>query len=355
MARNESFFGSGGRVRVFFSNPIAVIGFVIILLFASMVVIHPLLMSTLWAGEGGIYDPITGYDAPIVEVEVVRTVEDPATEVDVATARISDITAGVGDVIEMTVQPAPPSGTHWFGTDVFGRDVFSMILAGAWPTFVVGLSAALVSAAVAVVFSISSASFKGRVDRVLSRVSDVLLLLPAPLAMIILAGGTTGEFLTPLNFGVTYGLLAGASTAAIVLRSHALATVERPFIDAARVSGAGGWYLARRHLLPHMIPLAAVTMVSSVVGAVVAHGFASWLAYSDDLTNWGAIMFVAIGFSELQGVFAWNVLIAGALAISLFCAGFYMVSLGLKDVAFRGGEQQRSTRPGWVRRLEMRA
>lgn len=355
MARNGSFFGSGGPVRVFFSNPIAVIGFVIILLFASMVVIHPLLMSTLWAGEGGIYDPITGYDAPIVEVEVVRTVEDPATEVDVATARISDITAGVGDVIEMTVQPAPPSGTHWFGTDVFGRDVFSMILAGAWPTFVVGLSAALVSAAVAVVFSISSASFKGRVDRVLSRVSDVLLLLPAPLAMIILAGGTTGEFLTPLNFGVTYGLLAGASTAAIVLRSHALATVERPFIDAARVSGAGGWYLARRHLLPHMIPLAAVTMVSSVVGAVVAHGFASWLAYSDDLTNWGAIIFVAIGFSELQGVFAWNVLIAGAGAISLFCAGFYMVSLGLKDVAFRSGEQQRSTRPGWVRRLEMRA
>jgi hypothetical protein len=53
-------------------------------------------------------------------------------------------------------------------------------------------------------------------------------------------------------------------------------------------------------------------------------------------------------------VFAWNVLIAGAGAISLFCAGFYMVSLGLKDVAYRGGEQQRSTRPGWVRRLEMR-
>ncbi|HEX6222060.1 MAG TPA: ABC transporter permease subunit [Acidimicrobiia bacterium] len=354
MALETRSVGLDNPVKVFFSNPIAAIGLVIILLFALMVVIHPLLMNTLWAGEGDVYDPVTGYDAPILVVEVVRTVTDPATQVDVATARVSDITASVGDVIEIAVQPAPPSGTHWLGTDVFGRDVFSMILAGAWPTFVVGLSAALVSAAVAVVFSISSATFKGRVDRALSRVSDVLLLLPAPLAMIVLAGGTTGEFLTPLNFGVTYGVLAGASTAAIVLRSHALATVERPFIDAARVSGASGWYLARRHLLPHMIPLAAVAMVSSVVGAVVAHGFASWLAYSDDLSNWGAIMFVAIGFSALQGVFAWNVLIAGAAAISLFCAGFYMVSLGLKDVAYRGGEQQRTTRPGWVRRLEMR-
>lgn len=352
MARRRSVQDSPWRI--FFSNPIATVGFVIILLFAFMVLIHPLLMKTLWAGERDVYDPIVGYDAPVVEVEVVETVTDPATQMQLSQARLSDITLDVGDVVEMAIQPAPPSGTHWFGTDVFGRDVFSMILAGAWPTFVVGISAALVSATVAVIFSVSSATFKGRVDRALSRVSDVLLLLPAPLAMIILAGGTAGEFLTPLNFGITYGILAGASTAAIVLRSHALATVERPFIDAARVSGANGWYLARRHLLPHMIPLAAVTMVSAVVGAVVAHGFASWLAYSDDLSNWGAIMFVAIGFSNLQGVFAWNVLIAGAAAISIFCAGFYMISLGLKDVAFRGSDVSRANRPGWVRRLEMR-
>lgn len=337
-----------GPFKVFFRNPLAVVGLVLILFFALMVVIHPLLMSTLWAGESRVYDPILGYDAPIIEATVVEFVTDPSTEISLVDARIADITANVGDVREIRIQPAPPSGTHWFGTDVFGRDVFSMVLAGAWPTFIVGLSAAVVSAAIGVVMAIASATFRGRTDRALSRVSDVLLLLPAPLAMIILAGGSTGEFLTPLNFGITYGILAGASTAAIVLRSHALATVQRPFVDAARVGGASGWYLARRHLLPHMVPLAAVTMVSAVVGAVVAHGFASWLAYSDELTNWGAIMFMAIGFSSLQGTFAWNVLIAGAGAISLFCAGFYLISLGLKDVAFRGNEQHRP-RSSWAK------
>lgn len=325
-------------IGVFMRNPLAVIGLVVLIVFALMVVLHPLLMSTLWSGEKAIYDPVTGYDAPILRATVVEHVNDPSTEISLIDARIRDITANVGDEIESRVQPAPPSGTHWFGTDVFGRDVFSMMLAGAWPTFVVGISAAVVSAALAVVMSITSATFRGRTDRALSRVSDVLLLLPAPLAMIILAGGTRGEFLTPITFGVTYGILAGASTSAIVLRSHALSTAQRPFIDAARVSGAGGWYLARKHLLPHMIPLAAVTMVSAVVGAVVAHGFASWLAYSDELTNWGAIMFIAIGFSSLTGNFAWNVLLAGAGAISLFCAAFYLVSLGLKDVAFKGNE-----------------
>lgn len=343
-----------GAVGVFMQNRLAVIGLAIIVGFALMVVLHPLLMASLWAGKTNIYDPVTGYDAPILEATVVETVTDPATEIALVTARSTDITANLGDVVEIALQPAPPSGTHWLGTDAFGRDVFSMLLAGAWPTFIVGFGAAVVSATLGTVMAVVSATFKGRVDRVLSRVSDVLLLLPAPLAMIILAGGTTGEFLTPLNFGIVYGVLAGASTAAIVLRSHALATVERPFIDAARVSGARGWYLARRHLLPHMIPLAAVTMVTSVVGAVVAHGFASWLAYSDDLTNWGAIMFVAIGFSALQGTFAWNVLIAGAGAISLFCAGFYMVSLGLKDVAFRGSEEG-ARRPGWARRPRVSA
>lgn len=57
-------------------------------------------------------------------------------------------------------------------------------------------------------------------------------------------------------------------------------------------------------------------------------------------------MFVAIGFSNLQGVFAWNVLIAGAAAISIFCAGFCMISLGLKDVAFRGSDATKANRPG---------
>lgn len=346
--------GSRGREawRVFFQNPLAVMGLAIIVIFALMVVIHPLLMTTLWAGEEDVYHPVTGYDAPLIQVEVVELVADPATQVSLVEARAADITANIGDIIEIRIQPAPPSGTHWLGTDTFGRDVFSMLLAGAWPTFVVGLAAALVSAAVGTLIAVSSATFRGATDRLLSKISDVLLLFPAPLAMIVLAGGTTTEFLTPLNFGLVYGVLAGGSTVAIVLRSHALATIERPFIDAARVSGATGWQLAWRHLVPHMIPLAAATVLTSVVGAVVSHGFASWLAYSDELTNWGALMFIAVSFSSLQGVFPWNVFIAGAVAISLFCAGFYLISLGLKDAAFRGSDR---AGPGWARRIRGRA
>jgi len=323
-------------LRVFLGNGPAVTGLAILVLLALMVVVHPLLMRTLWADQWDVYHPVVGYDAPVVEATVVMDVSDPASEISLVDARRADITANLGDTREFALQPAPPSGRHWFGTDVFGRDVFSSVLAGTWPTFVVGMSAAFVSAVVAVLMAMASAVFGGRTDRVLSRLSDVLLLLPAPLAMIVLSAGSTGGLLSPLNFGIIYGVLAGAGGAAIVVRSHALAVVQRSFIDAARVAGARGWYLARRHLLPHLIPLAAVTVVASVVGAVVTHGFASWLGYSHELTNWGAVIFSAVGLSAIEDTFAWNALLAGAGAISLFCGGFYLLSLGLKEAAFRG-------------------
>ena len=335
---------SESAARSFLGNPLAVIGVLIILVFAVMVAAHPLFMATIWAGQGHIYDPITGYDAPIVHAEVVKEVTDPSTQVSLRDARSRDITSNIGDFVTLKLQPAPPSSAHWLGTDTFGRDVFSLILAGARPTFIVGLSAALVSALLGTTMAVAAAIVGGGTDRLLSKFSDVLLLFPAPLAMIVLSGGSLGEFLSPLIFGVLYGVLAGGSTVAIVLRSQALATIRRPFIDAARVSGASGWHLAWRHLVPHLIPLVAATVLTSVVGAVVANGFASWLAYSDDLTNWGALMFVAISFTTTNA-FPWNVFFAGAIAISLFCAGFYLTSLGLKDAAFRRREHRRS---GWT-------
>ena len=329
--------------RVFLSNPFAVVGLVIVAGFAMMIVVHPVLMATVWHRDARVYDPVTGYDAPIVEAVVVDRVTDPSSQISLVDARITvDITTEIGDVVEKRIQPAPPSGTHYLGTDPFGRDVFSMLLVGAWPTFVVGACAAVTTAVVGTAFAVVYAVRPGRTERLLAAVSDVLLLLPAPLAMIILGGLTD---LSAAQFGVLYGVIAGASTAAIVLRSHALAIMERRFMDAARVAGASRRALASRHLIPHLIPLAAVTMVTAVVGAVIAHGFASWLAYTEELTNWGAMMFMAIGFLELQGIVAWNVLLAGAGAISLFCAGFYLISLGLRDVAFPGGRPNRQWQP----------
>jgi ABC-type dipeptide/oligopeptide/nickel transport system permease subunit len=74
-------------------------------------------------------------------------------------------------------------------------------------------------------------------------------------------------------------------------------------------------------------------MLTAVVGAVVANGFASYLAFSDDMLNWGAMIFIGVGLLQQVGITAWNVLLSGSITLSLFCASFYLISLGVRDIA----------------------
>ena len=324
-----------GHARTFMHNRLAVLGLIVVILFAGSLVVREVLWATVWEGQARVYDPATGYDAVTESRIVVDEVVDPSTEISRTDALFDGfLNAEVGDVIEKPIQPAPPSTKHWFGTDPFGRDVFSMVLAGATPAFVVGITAAISTAVVASLAAALSAVFRGWVDAILSKLSDVALLLPAPLAMIIVGAGAFEGDITPFWFGLLYGVIAGLGTGAIVLRSHALSIMGRPFIDAARVAGSGRARLAFRHLLPHLIPLAGVSMFTAVVGAVVAHGFAAWLSFADDVVNWGAMMFMGLSLAGgFGGEIAWNVLLAGALAISLFSGSFYLVSLGIRDIA----------------------
>mgnify|MGYP001825007414 CR=1 FL=1 len=324
----------GDYWSTFRANRLAVIGLVLLGIFFLMLISHPILMSTLWADKHDIYDPMIGYDAPKTVYTVVEEVTDPLSEIGLFEAQLAGSPfTKVGDTIEVSQQPAPPSRAHWLGTDPLGRDVLSMLLAGARPTFVVGLMAALTTAVVGIAYASVQAVVGGRVDGFLGRISDMLLLFPAPLAMIVLGAGTFGALLTPFRFGLIYGLLAGASTTAIVLRSHALTVMSRQFIDAAKVSGARRYHLMVRHVVPHLIPLAAVSMLTAVVGAVVANGFASYMSFGNDLVNWGAMIFIGVELLEALAPTAWTVLLSGSIAISLFCASFYMISLGVRDIA----------------------
>jgi peptide/nickel transport system permease protein len=323
----------GQNWRVFRANRLAMIGLVLLGLFLGMLIAHPVLMATAWKDEHRVYDPVIGYDAPITMKTVVDRVTDPATEVLLFEARLVNLRAKVGDVVEVRQQPAPPSARHLLGTDPLGRDIFSMLLAGARPTFVVGLVAAITTALVGVGYASIQAVAGGKVDAVMSRISDMLLLFPAPLVMIVLGAGTFGALLSPWRFGLFYGLLVGGSTAAIVLRSHALTVMGREFVQAARVAGARRYYLMTHHVVPHLVPLAAVSMLTAVVGAVVANGFASYLAYGHDMLNWGVMIFIGVDLLQYLDIMAWNALLAPSIALSLFCASFYLISLGVRDVA----------------------
>jgi peptide/nickel transport system permease protein len=164
------------------------------------------------------------------------------------------------------------------------------------------------------------------------QIADAFLLLPAPLLMVIM--GMRFPDMSPLVLGVIYGLIAGLGSAAIVMRSQALLIVNKPFIEAARIAGGRRGYIALKHIVPHMLPLAALYMMLAVTGAVVAHGFISFFGFNRSEINWGSMIYASFVYSEAMGTgIEWHVLIPPSMALSLFAAAFYLVSRGLHVVA----------------------
>ena len=102
--------------------------------------------------------------------------------------------------------------------------------------------------------------------------------LPTPIVMVIIGTRFHSE-VTPLIFGILFGVMAGCSYVAIVMRSQALMIMTKPFIQAS----VSGWRRSSpiifTHLVPHLLPLAAVQMMLTVIGAVIAYGF---IAFTGD-------------------------------------------------------------------------
>lgn len=322
-------------LRRFRSNKLAMFGVFLIGLYAVAAVSHPILMATVW--DRDTYHPIFGHDDIIIEKVVLGEKEplvDDATQMELMRARMIDPFVVPGDTVSEVTLPGPFTGAHPLGVDNLGRDVLSMVLAASTPSFVVGLSAAITTAIVGLLVATMAAYWRGVTDMLLTEVSDTLQLLPAPLLMVILGAGPFRDSLSPLAFGLIYGVVSGASGAAIVLRSQALTVLSRPFIDATRVAGAGAKQIILRHLLPHLVPVAALYMLLGASGAIVADGFVSFLGFSDTRLNWGTIIFFAMSLppANRAGI-PWEAIIAAAGAISLFSAAFYLVGLGFRDIA----------------------
>lgn len=286
----------GQATRRGLGNRPIVLGLAILLLALAGALAHPILTDTLWASEPMTYRPEAGFDLTIAN------------------------------------HPSGPSARHWLGTDPLGRDVTSMLLFALRPSLIIAVTAALTIGVVSVASASASASLGGRVDGVLSSLADGLLLLPAPIVLIIF-GFARPEVFTPVVFGATYGVLVGLSAAAIVLRTHALQVMAKPFIQAARVAGGGRFHIVRKHLVPHLLPLAAVQMTTGVVGVIVAAGFVEFLGASRQRVGLGSMIYYGIAYQGALGSdISWSPLITGSLAISVMAGAFYLLSIGFRQL-----------------------
>lgn len=282
-----------GWLAAVMAQPTARVGVVIIVVFILASVAHPILFATIWPRS--IYDPRAGFDMT-------------------------------------TIHPAPISWRHPLGTDGFGKDALSMLLAGTAPSLVAASAAAFASALTAVVFASIIASYK-MAGRVLNTVTDGALFIPIPAIMLIIGADPRADRLSPMVFGLLFGALTGASSGALVLRSQALPIMNSEYVDAARIAGASRRQLILRHLVPSLMPLAGVYAVLGAGGAIITQGFLAWLAYSASKSDWGTLIYWAMTTQLFSGGLQWSIIIAAGIAISLLTLGFFLLATGLRRAA----------------------
>lgn len=318
---------------LFTENKIGLIGLFVILMFALVALSYPAMRTVGPWQDDAIYDPVIGYDAPVVEYEIVATkadVVDPGTQMDVRVAQLYVFGSVAGDAISVPQQPAPPSRAHILGTDPLGRDIASQLAFSTRAAFLLGLIAAAVTVVVATTVGSIAAFYGGWLDNALMRLADLVLLMPLIPILIVLSGLFT---VTLPILGVVIGILSGFGGTAIVLKSQALSIKVKPFIDAARVSGGSNFHIIHKHIIPNVLPLSFLFMMFTVTEAISLEAVLSFFGLLDVPMSWGLMLSTAQTQGYLRtGLEFWWLLIPAGISVSLLAAGFFFVGRGMDEV-----------------------
>lgn len=226
--------------------------------------------------------------------------------------------------------PSPPSLHHWLGTDAIGRDILSQLMYSTHREFLIGVLAALITVVIGTLVGTISGYYGGFTDTFFMRLADIMILFPfIPLLIVLGSFIRMGMF----EFAVITGILGGFGGITIVLKSQALAVKVRSYIDAARVAGGSDFHIIRAHIIPNVMPLSFLYMMFNVTGTILGEATLSYFGILNIDMSWGMMIHTAdsAGYLIAFDQYWWLWLPAG-LAITLFCAAFYMVGRGLDEV-----------------------
>jgi len=219
-----------------------------------------------------------------------------------------------------------PGPAHWFGTDVFGRDVLTRIIYGSRTALWVGFSSSFIGATSGAIIGVASAYFGGKIDLILQRGMDLLLSFPLiVLALVVVA--VLGSGTTNVIVAITVPMLPRC---ALVVRSSALALREMPFVEAARALGFGPLHIILRHMLPNVMAPYLIMLTAFLGQAILLEASLSFLGLgvSEPQAAWGLMLRgAAVEFAERA---PWMAIYPG-LAISLSVFAFNLFGDSLRD------------------------
>ncbi|HMO27710.1 ABC transporter permease [Enterovirga sp.] len=219
-----------------------------------------------------------------------------------------------------------PSWGHWLGTDAFGRDILSLLMAGAQNALFIGAASVLLALVVGVTLGLIAAARGGWLEEAIMRASDFVFSFPTVLSAIMLAAiWGPGS----LNSVVAIGI-ASIPIFARVARGSAKSIWAREFVMAARASGKGQWAISVRHVLPNIVNIIVVQATITFAVAILADAALSFLGLGTPppAPSWGRML------KEAQTVMIDNphVAIFPGLAIAFVVLALNLLGDGLRDL-----------------------
>ena len=239
------------------------------------------------------------------------------------------------DPLQISFDPgeslAPPSAAHWFGTDAYGRDIFSRIIYGSRTAMVIGFTSSFVGSTLGAVLGVASAYFGGRIDDWIQRFVDVLLAFP----IIVLALVVVAAVRSAVIFDIDVNLIIAIAIPILprverVVRAAAMSVRVMPYVDAARAAGYSNTRIIFRHMAPNVVAPYLIMFTAFIAQAILLEASLSFLGLgvTEPTPAWGLML--SGNAADFYREAPWMILFPGA-AISLAVFAFNLFGDSLRD------------------------
>ena len=219
-----------------------------------------------------------------------------------------------------------PDGSHWFGTDQYGRDIFSRVMKGAINSITVGIVAVSIGMVLGILLGSLAAFYRGWVDETIMRVSDILYGFPAVLSAILIT-----SLLGPgiMNSMIAIGIF-NIPIFARLTRATSLSVWERDFVTSAKAIGRTNSGIIGEYILPNILSPLIVQATVQFAIAILAEAGLSYLGLGTQPphASWGRMLNEAQTFMSTS---PWLAVFPGC-AIALAVLGFNLLGDGLRDI-----------------------
>ena len=226
----------------------------------------------------------------------------------------------------LLIKSSPPSFSHFFGTDLFGRDILSRLLYGAKVSMGIGLGSAFLAVFLGSAVGLSAGFLRGRIDALLMRIVDLFLGFPKFFILLLVVGlGSPSIWLT----AAVLGALSWMEIARVV-RGEVVLIREMNYVKAATALGLSPINIAMRYVLPNVsgsIIVAATLMIGTMILVEASLSYLGFGVQPPD-ASWGTMM----NQGRIDPLGTWWISVSAGLAIILSLIGFNLLGDSLRDV-----------------------